>query len=318
MISSTPKLVITPSSNASAFEEALAAAVAQLATASTQSAHTAAPSHAAAPSDLAAPAARPAQRAQGATAPVTRGTSRIDVQLPEVEDDDIDLPPLEEPDDGGHEGCDYEFTTCYDQGTYTAYLFFDTHSGLPEPYYRCPRHFTITMEYLADVIGTATAHMARNPQRFSPTAEQLEDLVLGCILGWSHPADAPQEAVPFPEVPLHRHITHDIVPNEFRRQTEDDTLPDTPLRTGTTPAVLAHINAKLDAYFEQHPHEKFAMQVSSRFMGRSTWVASQHASEEDALDAIDALNVQDDVDAINDYAHQHGIVFQNGRAYPHR
>lgn len=47
-------------------------------------------------------------------------------------------------------------------------------------------------------------------------------------------------------------------------------------------------------------------------------VASQHASEEDALDAIDALDVQDDADAINDYAHQHGIDFLNGRAYPRR
>lgn len=176
------------------------------------------------------------------TVPTVSLASRIVAENTVDDDEDIDLPPLEEDDGGGSKGCDWEFDSCYEEGTYKLAPFFNTDDGQPEFYDLCLRHYVVWIEYIADVIGETISN-----RRFA-SGEDLENYVFGHIYTWAHAADAPKDAFPMPEVILRRYLNKAVDANLYRSEAYGDDFPDKPRLIGYNPQIEATLKKVIGDY----------------------------------------------------------------------
>lgn len=208
-----------------------------------------------------------------------------------TDDIDIDFPPINDPNKGPLNVCEWEFDNCYEKGTWVFCPHYSTATGRAEEYRFCQRHFLIMLERATDIIGSALTRVNRDL-----TAHQLCELVLSNVMGWRHPAAASEDAVEFPSRELNNYLNAHIGPNEYREEHADgtDAFPNVERRVGITPAVLEAINDKIDTYLTQHPEvdDAHVPAVSAACMQAFGTIAGQHSEEAEALDAIRATPVE--------------------------
>lgn len=158
------------------------------------------------------------------------------------DDDDIDLPPLDDDGgDGGRRVCDWPFELCYEQGTCQLSTGIDVSNGSPEYHYLCLKHFTVFLERIADELGESTSNMIF----YIPQA--LEDHVLSRVLDWVAPA---VDGASIPPDLLHAHLNRTVKINETRLE-EDDEHPEEPRHAGWTAPVVDAARRKVESYLQE-------------------------------------------------------------------